>query len=130
MAGFASAEGSFGVDIFKSNTKSGFGVKINFNITQHSRDKLLLESFKEYLGCGVIHSYKNNSIAYYRVNRLLDINCRITPFFEKYPILGAKSLDYRDFCLVSRLMANRDHLTVKGLDEIRKIKGGMNTGRV
>lgn len=130
LAGFASAEGNFGVIIFKSNTKSGFGVKINFTISQHSRDELLLKSFMEYLGCGVVQSNKDDSISQYRTHRLLDINSRIIPFFEKYPILGEKSLNFEDFCQVSRLMTNRDHLTEIGLDQIRKIKGGMNKGRV
>lgn len=82
----------------------------------------------EYFGCGIVQNYKDTS--QYRVQKFLDINNKIIPFFVKYPILGEKSKDFEDFCQVSRLMANKDHLTQRGLDEIRKIKGGMNKGRV
>lgn len=128
LAGFVSAEGSFGISIFKSNTKSGFAVKLIFTITQHVRDELLMKSFMEYLNCGIVQNSKDNS--QYRVQKFLDINNKIIPFFVKYPILGVKYQDFEDFCQVCQLMSNGDHLTEKGLSEIRKIKGGMNKGRV
>lgn len=53
----------------------------------------------------------------------------ITEFFNKYPILGIKSLDYQDFCKVVRLMQNQAHLSKIGVDEIISIKRGMNKGR-
>ena len=34
-----------------------------------------------------------------------------------------------DFCKVANLMEGKLHLTKEGLDQIRKIKDGMNTGR-
>ncbi len=63
------------------------------------------------------------------VTKLNDINNIIIPFFQKYPLLGAKRLDYADFCKVAKLMAKKVHLTPDGLDEIIKIQAGMNTGR-
>lgn len=33
------------------------------------------------------------------------------------------------FCLVANLMKNKAHLTSEGLEEIIKIKNGMNKGR-
>jgi len=38
-------------------------------------------------------------------------------------------LDYLDFCRVAELMQNKVHLTQEGIDEIKKIKSRMNTGR-
>jgi hypothetical protein len=49
--------------------------------------------------------------------------------FEKYPILGVKNLDYFDWCKVVKLMNEGKHLTNEGLNLIREIKSGMNTGR-
>lgn len=54
---------------------------------------------------------------------------KIIPFFEKYPILGEKSRDFKDFCKVAEQMKQKKHLTKEGLDQIREIKEGMNTGR-
>ena len=40
-----------------------------------------------------------------------------------------KKNDYLDWCSVARLMSNKAHLTQEGLNLIRTIKSGMNTGR-
>jgi hypothetical protein len=39
-----------------------------------------------------------------------------------------KSEDFADFCKVVDIMKVKGHLTVEGLDQIHKIKAGMNTG--
>lgn len=49
--------------------------------------------------------------------------------FKKHNIIGEKSKDFADWCKVAELIKAKDHLTYSGLDEIRKIKSGMNTGR-
>jgi hypothetical protein len=58
-----------------------------------------------------------------------DLDNKVIPFFDKYPIVGLKSLDFKDFCRVVELMKQKKHLTQSGLEQIRKIKEGMNTGR-
>jgi hypothetical protein len=42
LAGFTSAEGNFFLNVYKANTKTGWGVKLVFRITQHIRDELLI----------------------------------------------------------------------------------------
>jgi hypothetical protein len=37
--------------------------------------------------------------------------------------------DYRDFCKVVKLINNKSHLTLEGLNFIKNIKLGMNRGR-
>jgi hypothetical protein len=45
-------------------------------------------------------------------------------------ILGDKFKDFKDWCKVAELMKNKAaHLTPSGLEEIRKLKVGMNIGR-
>jgi hypothetical protein len=44
-------------------------------------------------------------------------------------LIGVKRLDFKDFCEVARLMEKKEHLTIDGLERIRHIKSGMNTGR-
>jgi hypothetical protein len=58
-----------------------------------------------------------------------DIVNIIIPFFNKYPIQGVKSMDYSDFVKIAKLMQNKAHLTIEGLEQIKKIKSGMNTNR-
>lgn len=63
------------------------------------------------------------------VKKFSDIHEKILPFIEKYPIFGVKALDYRDICKIVELMKNKEHLTSYGLDQIKKIKGGMYRNR-
>jgi len=67
---------------------------------------------------------------YFIVERFSDLTEKIIPFFKEYCILGVKSEDFKDFCLVAKLMEEKKHLTREGIDQIRIIKAGMNKGRV
>lgn len=96
LAGFASAEGSFIVSVFKSKTVLGYAVRLTFQLTQHSRDELLLTRIAEYIGCGKI--YKDKEAYIFKVTKLSDINDRIIPLFLNHPILGVKSKDFSDLC--------------------------------
>jgi len=42
---------------------------------------------------------------------------------------GVKLLDYLDFCLAAELVNKKAHLTLEGIEEIRKIKSRMNKNR-
>jgi LAGLIDADG endonuclease len=53
---------------------------------------------------------------------------KIIPFFEKYLILGNKSLDFEDFKKVANIIKNKEHLTSDGFNNILNIKSGMNRG--
>jgi hypothetical protein len=43
--------------------------------------------------------------------------------------LGAKALDYKDFCKGVDLINQKAHLTVDGIKTLKKIKAGMNNNR-
>jgi hypothetical protein len=55
---------------------------------------------------------------------------KVIPFFQRVPLHGLKSKNFTDFCKVADIMKEKGHLTEEGLDQIRLIKAGMNTGRV
>lgn len=128
LSGFTSGEGSFWIETAKSKTKLGVSVKLIFKLAQHIRDEQLFTSLVEYLGCGKVYL----EAVYYRVTKYTDIAEKIIPFFKKYPIVGVKALDFKDFkkgSEVSLAQKNKDHLTPEGLDLINKIKAGMNRRR-
>lgn len=130
IAGFTSAEGCFIVNIKQSKTNSlGYQTILRFQITQHTRDRFLLTNIINYLGCGHLHGSENFQFLNFVVHKLSDIFEKIVPFFVKYPILGVKSNDFSDFIQVAELMKEKSHLNQEGLDQIRKIKAGMNKGR-
>jgi hypothetical protein len=66
----------------------------------------------------------------FKVTSYSDISEKIIPFFNKYPVLGVKSKDFEDFKKVANLMEKRLHLTPEGLDQIKKMKLGMNRKRI
>ena len=131
LAGFTSAEGCFMVRITESKTKIGGSVNLVFQITQHLREEELMQSLIKYFKCGYIEKDKsgNRNWINFRVYNFREINEKIIPFFKKYQIYGVKALDYLDWCKVAELMQNKVHLTKEGIDEIKKIKSRMNTGR-
>ena len=128
LAGFTSGEGCFHIQIQKSITHSlGQKVILIFQITQHIKDKQLLLKLIELLDCGKI--YKRGEAIDLKVTKFSDIVEKIIPFFKKHCIYGVKEQDFRDFCRAADLMEDKKHLTQEGLEQISKIKAGMNRGR-
>jgi len=87
-----------------------------------------MEKLAQYLGGGKVYKYTKSAVHLSIVDLSL-ITEKIIPLFEKNPLVGVKSQDYQDWCKIHELMVNRSHLTIEGMNLIRKIKLGMNTGR-
>jgi len=129
IAGFVSGEGNFDVNITKSTHKIGYRAQLRFRISQHNRDIKLMENIAKYLGSGKIYKYPNKPAVSLTIVKLSDIHSIVIPFFNKNSLLGVKLFDYLDWCEIAKLMIDGNHLTLEGLDLIRSIKSGMNTGR-
>ena len=128
IAGFTVAEGYFSVQVVKSKTHSiGFQVHLRFQLTQHYRDEQLVRGFSDYFHCGLIYENRDNSD--FKVIKFSDLWDKIIPFFWEYPILGVKSKDFKDWCIIASMLKEKKHLTKDGLDQIQKIKAGINTRR-
>ena len=147
VAGFTSGDGSFIVSIrdSKSNQTPSISqlaacgpklvegeadgrVTLTFSLVQHSRDEYLMKCLVDYFGFGKAYSYKSSTE--FKSRGFADNFEKIIPFFQKYPILGVKSLDFEDWCKVAKLINIKAHLTKEGFQIIRKIKAGMNKGRI
>jgi hypothetical protein len=129
VSGFVSGEGNFYCGIRKSPNKLGNIVSLRFIISQHVKDIQLLELLINYFDSGRLDVVQNKSVVNLVVERFSDLNDKIIPFFNNYPILGLKNLDYLDWCRIAKLKNEGVHLTFEGLEEISKIKSGMNRGR-
>lgn len=129
--GFTEGEGSFMVNILKSSTHlSGYQVQLRFQITQHLRDKKLMENLIKYLDCGNFYIHSNTEAIDIIVQKFSDIVDKLIPIFNKYPLVGEKAKNYKDFVKVLKLIETKAHLTNEGLEQIKQIKSGMNTRRV
>lgn len=128
LAGFTSGDGSFYISI-GVGPKQRVQVQLVFSITQHIRDKALINSLISYLGCGNIKHYEKYSWLQFIVSKFSDIDEKIIPIFKENKILGEKFKNFQDWCKAAELMKNKAHLTPSGLEEIRKLKSGMNSRR-
>lgn len=129
ISGFVSGEGNFDVRISPSSNKVGHRVQMRFIISQHERDLKLMELIIKFFGTGSLYKYNGKSAVSLTIVNTSDIINIIIPFFNKYPLVGVKLLDYQDWCEISQLIKDGSHLTVEGLNIIRDIKFRMNTGR-
>lgn len=128
FAGFVDGEGSFSVDTTKAKTDGNFYTQISFSVSQHVRDELLLTKFVDYLGCGRIVKASNRPDGVlFIVSKFTDIKEKVIPFFNNYHLLGVKSMDYRDFCLVAKIIEDKLHLTPEGFKKVKSLKSGMNS---
>lgn len=129
--------------IEKSTNKLGKRVRLIFGTNLHIRDKELLIGMANYFNAlnpvfdnlessgkeANVHSSEKNNTVLLQIKNNFDIENKIIPFFDKYPILGIKSLDFADFKSVAELVKNKEHLTAEGLSKIIQIAEGMNLSR-
>ena len=129
LAGFCEGESCFFISIYKSTkSKLGWAVQLVFKLTQHYRDLKLIQLIKDFLDCGRVER-RAGFATDFTVTSLKDIESKILTFFDKYPLVGSKLLNLKDFKEALKIMEVKGHLTEEGLNRIRVIKAGMNTGR-
>jgi LAGLIDADG endonuclease len=129
LAGFINADGTFSAVVVKNNNVTiGEQCQLLISISQHNRSIIVLKAIKTFLGFGNLHTM---GVEASRVQwgSMRDINLFITRFSEAQ-LLGAKSLDYLDFCKAVDIVNCKAHLTREGLEAFRDIASGMNSKRV
>jgi LAGLIDADG endonuclease len=125
-------EGSFMVVCRRrGGSPRGFRLSAAFNVSQHDREPLDL--FRESLGSGTMRRAGNDGW-YWEVNRLDDLSQRIVPFFDRFPVVGQKAVDYQHWGRAVRLLAagrlsDRDYHQVLALRE-RMNRGGKRRHRM
>jgi len=127
VVGFCEAEGCFYIKIWNSSTtKTGQQVSFQFQLTQHSRDILLMNKLVTYLGCGKVGAVRKDLCCNFVTTNFSEITEKIIPFFLKYELKGAKALNFALFKEGATLVKNKEHLTTIGLNSLKEIKDKMN----
>jgi hypothetical protein len=132
VVGFVDGEGCFSVPIFRNPTcTSGWQVQPTFTVVQGARSVQVLHRLEQFFGCGQVglngrHDNHREDLWRYCVRRLSDLSNRIIPFFETYPLVTAKYLDFMCFAQVVHLMQAKRHLTSNGLREMATLAQQMN----
>nr|YP_009568354.1 LAGLIDADG endonuclease [Orbilia oligospora]QBL02033.1 LAGLIDADG endonuclease [Orbilia oligospora]QID02735.1 LAGLIDADG endonuclease [Orbilia oligospora]QID02803.1 LAGLIDADG endonuclease [Orbilia oligospora]QID02844.1 LAGLIDADG endonuclease [Orbilia oligospora] len=100
MVGFTAGEGCFSIRIteIKKAVKVGYQVQLRFNITQHSIDKALIDSFVNFWGCGKVYSRFGENKIDFQIIKFEDLYDKVVPLFHRIPLQGVKSKDFADFC--------------------------------
>ena len=102
-------------------------VQLEFNLSQHARDEELMKVIANYFGTGAV--YLNRNAFVYRVVNFSELTDKVLPLFKDNPIQGIKYFDYLDLLKAVNIIKENKHLTLEGLEEIQKIKNGMNSRR-
>jgi len=130
LSGFISADGRFGLFIRK-NTKCALGVSCDviISITQDEVSLITLEHIATFLGFGKISKDSVNRTTYtYYLGSVKNINLFIEKF-KGFNLLGAKALDYADFCKGIEIINSKEHLTQEGLNKFNTLLQHMNSKR-
>src|ERR1700749_4046164 len=114
--------------------KDTFHTGCIFKITLHIKDATVLEGLYDYfsnyfpnitfnkydsrINKGI--SFSNQTVSL-TISNFKDIGNIVIPFFNLYPILGVKKMDYNDFKRIYNIILSKDHLTPEGLTQIQQI---------
>jgi hypothetical protein len=74
------------------NSPTYYRWKIQFVITEPKENEKILQAVKKEFGCGEVCVSKDQ--ARYSVQKIDDINAKITPFFKKNKLTGKKGKDF------------------------------------
>lgn len=145
FAGFCEADGYFRIVLrYNHSLKPELNPKIScrFTIEQRQIDKPTGQSCKpfmsmlaDYFEVSLLSKTVNNekyissvNSYYFSVESLLKIK-KVENYFEKYPLMGVKGLDLKDFITGYHMILNKEHLTKEGKDKLILIVANMNKNR-
>jgi hypothetical protein len=129
LTGFVDGEGCFYIKPRKGKSSLQERFYLFFRLSQHSKDIILMNNISKYLNCGLIEMSTTKKMARFVVDKFSDNMDKIIPFFEKYPLLSIKRLDFQDFCKVSCILKEKNFLNEEDILKIKVIKSNMNSGR-
>jgi len=131
LAGFTSGDGSLSVSTKKNKAyKTGKQLQLTYSINLNQRDTELIKGIRAFLLGNQETKYIYKDVSRNKIqlafNNLTIINEKLIPFFDKFPLIGAKANDYLFFKEIFFLMQNNEHLTELGLANILAIREKMN----
>jgi len=97
-------------------------VRLNFQIDQKNNDLLIL--IKNFLGGNIGHRKSKNT--YYFGSTSFTSARNVIKYFDQFPLLSSKHVNYLKWRKAYILIQNKDHLTEAGLNKITKLKKTMN----
>jgi hypothetical protein len=126
VAGFVDGEGSFNVPIRRLQSGAmPFRISLSFNVSQMGRQEP--ELLKSVFGVGTVRG-RGDGVFYFEVTTVRALVGRVFPFFERFPLRGAKRKDLEVFRTITVLIQSGRHLVPTGFEEILALRAPMNRG--
>lgn len=125
LSGFIDGEGCFQILVSKSNR-----IGLRFQIALHIDDIQVLYKIQNFLKTGNIYiSVKEvGTYCIYNISNVESIITKLVPVLDTNKLRTTKYLDYIDFRTVCFIL--HEKLSNIDVELVRKIKSGINTGRV
>ena len=127
ISGYVDGEGCFCISFIPSKRhRFGWEVRPSFSVSQNRDRAELLYEIQELWGCGHIRPDRSDQTLKFEVRRISDLIRIVIPHFSEYPLRSSKQNDVELFDSVIRLVANRRHLDLEGLEAIVELAMRMN----
>ena len=131
IVGFVEGEGTFHIAFYQDpNMKQSVKVIPEFHVSQSYLRLGTLRDIQQYFGCGYLkenHPKSARDTTYvYVVRNRHDLEQRIIPFFERYPLRSTKRRSFQLFARVVEMMVNGQHRTSSGLRQVIDLAYRMN----
>ena len=124
LAGFSDADASFQIKLISKNKRTE--ARLNYQIDQKENTLLIL--IKNFLGGNI--GYRKSQDTYYYGSTSFGSAVKVINYFDQYPLLSSKHLNYLKWRKAYILIQNKEHLTELGLEQITKLKKTMNRGNL
>jgi hypothetical protein len=127
ITGFLDAEGSF--SLYLRNKSKGFTYcEARMAISLHKKDLDTLKCIQAYFNDkGSLIKHGEDSLQYV-ITSIDQLSTLVIPHFDNYSLISQKYADYLLFRKAVLLIKNKEHLTIKGIQEIVSIKASINKG--
>ena len=124
LAGFTDAHGCFIITLANNNIhNSKISVQLEFKIKQKNIE--LLKLIKQTFG-GHIYYFKSEELFYYNSISFKSAKSVIN-YFDNFQLISSKWVNYLKWRNIYRIIQRKEHLTIKGLNKIKHIKGSSET---
>ena len=129
IVGFVDGEGCFSVSVHRNammHRHGGWQLHPVFHVYQHNDHREVLDAMVIAFQCGSVRSKgPKSNVSTFAVDSLKDLEERVVPFFERYPLI-VKGDDFERFAVIVRSMCRKEHLTRPGFERVVRLAYGMN----
>lgn len=126
ITGFSDADASFQIQIINGDNRSIPEIRLNLKIDQ--KDNYLLLLIKEVFGGNI--GYRESQDNYYYGSTSFGSAKKVINYFDNFHLQSSKHINYLKWRKTYIIIQNRNHLTEKGIDMIKKLKNSMNKNSV